>query len=552
MKKRVRIYKRKDKMQGGGPVANNTQDSNIDPIPEERSKNFSSWLQKSAVMGAEREEQKKYEEFLKSMSKGGNTSAIPGYQRGGSMLSPGATLEDTTKNDTHLAYFEQAYNKSQDSNNGFFGNLGTLTGAAAGVFSQPDTYTYRGDTVNPFGEGVDMTGMDITGIEPGKNGRHRTMTYNATGEPTTSRTSGPGMTQEQVWNDTNITDDQYENFMGGNQNDAFSNAWYKMQQGTSEQMQEGGELPTADELEAQQFLVYQNWLQSNPEMFKAEQRRTGPPEKGGTTIPLENYYRNTDQYLSWAESNMVDPWIYTNPESRQKSFDFLSNQPKMQKGGQLRKAQNGLEPITDDCPEGYEKDAMGNCVPMMLTENGVNNGIEVNPQPEGTNWWDPIPGAPEAPALPAFSTADNPDNLSQDLTTQGTLDLQKQSKFKTFDQNNPYVKGEAIPAAMNAIAWMGEGDERNQSEQDLRQRISDPFNIYRTAGADRGDYMANVPGFGNELKPDDHTRWGRDTKVAQDGAEIQGGGMNMGDETEMSEEEIQRLLAQGYKLEFLD
>jgi hypothetical protein len=59
--------------------------------------------------------------------------------------------------------------------------------------------------------------------------------------------------------------------------------------------------------------------------------------------------------------------------------------------------------------------------------------------------------------------------------------------------------------------------------------------------------MANVPGFGNELKPDEHTRWGRDTKVAQDGGE-----MSVGQETELSDEEIQRLLAQGYKLEFLD
>jgi hypothetical protein len=480
MKKRVRVYKPKAQMKNGGQTANNTQDSKLDPIPQQRAGKFQDWLQNSAITGAEREQKKQYEELLKSMSKEGNPYAIPGYAGGGTMLSPGAYDEGSImKDDTHLAYFQQAYNKSQDSTKDFMGNVGTLTGAAAGVMGMPDVYKYKGDTVNPFGEGVDMTGMEITGIEEGKNKRHRTMKYTATGTP-----SEPGITQEQAWNDPNMTDQQYENFMGGQDErkhpklndawlktkqgignaanatgDAFQNAWWKMQQGRPEQMQFGGE---------------------------------------------------------------------------------------------------------NDCPAGYKKDYKGQCVNRITGEpladdapSLENPGLE---NPFGQKPPNPLTGETpmgfdatgeqyENTGLVTGDAGQNPD-LNSGLETQGELDLTRQSKLKTFDQMNPYVKGEVMPAAMNAIAWLGEGDERAQAKADLEKRISDPFNVYRTMGADRGDRMANVPGFGNELKPDEHTRWGRDTKVAQDGMEV--GGMNIGDEQEMSDEEIQRLLAQGYKLEFLD
>jgi hypothetical protein len=547
MKKRVRVYKRKQQMKNGGPTANITQDSQLDPIPEQRTNKFSSWLQNSAVMGAEREKQKQYEEFLKSMSKGGAPSAIPGYAGGGSMLSPGAYDEGSMmKENTHLAFYQDAYNKDQKSTENFMGDLGTIGATTAGIMGQPDVYKYEGDTVNPFGEGVDMTGMEITGIEEGKNKRHRTMKYNATGTP-----SAPGKTQEEAWNDPNMTDEQYESFMGGDErkhpklNDAwlktkqgignaadktgnaFQNAWYKMQQGRPEQMQDGG--------------------QDCPVGYKKD-------FKGQCVSQI------TGEPMADEAPSLENPGL-ENP--------FAQKQPN---------------PLTGETPMGF--DATG----KQYENNGIGNFGDAGQNPED----------------------------GSGLKTQGELDLVKQSKLKTFDENNPYAKGELIPAVGNAIAWIGEGDERVQNEQRLRKKISDPFNVYRTMGADRGDRMANVPGFGNELKPDDHTRWGRDTKVAQDGIDVRkedtnrwgemlngmsnddirskmpympkawdiitqptvdpaswdrnfgqnidivndyqqrlmqeqdGGGVNIGDEQEMSDEEIQRLLAQGYQLEFID
>ena len=69
--------------------------------------------------------------------------------------------------------------------------------------------------------------------------------------------------------------------------------------------------------------------------------------------------------------------------------------------------------------------------------------------------------------------------------------------------------------------------------------------LFQAEASDRGDYLANVPGIGDHLKPDQHTRMGFDTKVAQDGYQV-------GDELQLRQDQIEQLIADGYQLEYLD
>jgi hypothetical protein len=59
-----------------------------------------------------------------------------------------------------------------------------------------------------------------------------------------------------------------------------------------------------------------------------------------------------------------------------------------------------------------------------------------------------------------------------------------------------------------------------QAEKDFRRKVSDVFETHDVAGSDRGDYMVNVPGVGSDFRPDEHTRMGYNTKIAQIGIEI--------------------------------
>lgn len=60
---------------------------------------------------------------------------------------------------------------------------------------------------------------------------------------------------------------------------------------------------------------------------------------------------------------------------------------------------------------------------------------------------------------------------------------------------------------------------RLDRENQLKRQFSDVYNFNDVTGSDRGDYMANVPGVGDFFRPDDHTRMGYNTKIAQDGGE---------------------------------
>lgn len=178
-----------------------------------------------------------------------------------------------------------------------------------------------------------------------------------------------------------------------------------------------------------------------------------------------------------------------------------------------------------------------------------NYGVPPNPtgfeptvldDPQGTPF-----GDRELITLPENQPQVEPALADRDISETGSLELTKQNKLQTMMQNNPYGVYQGLNAGVNALSYLAEGRDRKKVEEQLRERVSNVHRFYNPQGADRGDYMTNVPGMGDFLKPDQHTLMGYGTKVARDG-------MQVNNEMELSEQEIQNLLAQGYELDYLD
>lgn len=135
-----------------------------------------------------------------------------------------------------------------------------------------------------------------------------------------------------------------------------------------------------------------------------------------------------------------------------------------------------------------------------------------------------------------------------DYTTGATSDETKKSKGRFgsigMDPRNTN-KAQAMIAGMNVLTAFGSMDEAAAEKKRLEQKQSDVFQNFATVGSDRGDYLANAPGIGINFRPDQHTRMGYNTKIAQEGLEVDS-------ELELTEEQINDLIAQGYNLEYLD
>jgi hypothetical protein len=142
-----------------------------------------------------------------------------------------------------------------------------------------------------------------------------------------------------------------------------------------------------------------------------------------------------------------------------------------------------------------------------------------------------VPGGPDDPMMEGERGSAN------DRGSFGSIGM---------DPRNTNIAQGAIAGMRLAEGLFSMGD-RMREEEKLKARFSNVFETHGTAGTDRGDYMVNVPGVGDPLKPNQHTRMGYNTKIAQDG-----GAYEIDDELELTEEQINNLVAQGYNLEYLD
>jgi len=207
----------------------------------------------------------------------------------------------------------------------------------------------------------------------------------------------------------------------------------------------------------------------------------------------------------------------------------------------------------------------GNTNGMLYAQDGLSylgKGVFVNGQYDWQN-----PQDINRPYAPQFNIADESQNSPFNKQTidpaydptnyqAAPNDMQEFvpggpndpfAKEQTQGSENPYFFPQAVIAGTKAVAgFKNRLDTNSQQEYDAKQ-FSDVFNYNDVAGSDRGDYMANVPGIGDFLKPDQNVRKGYNTKTAQDGGEY-----NVDDEVELSEAQINNLIAQGYNLEYLD
>jgi hypothetical protein len=108
------------------------------------------------------------------------------------------------------------------------------------------------------------------------------------------------------------------------------------------------------------------------------------------------------------------------------------------------------------------------------------------------------------------------DPMKKDKKGKGIFGMGDPNKSNAQHQNE--AKG-AITVMKGITGLAGYRDMRKR-EEDIKRRMSDVFQTHDTAGADRGDYMVNVPGVGSNFRPDEHTRMGYNTKMAQIGIEI--------------------------------
>jgi len=173
---------------------------------------------------------------------------------------------------------------------------------------------------------------------------------------------------------------------------------------------------------------------------------------------------------------------------------------------------------------------------MMLPEEDTETFDKVfGKQPNIEDSYTTYPGAGEDLPNEADYTTGSTPNEKKDKGKFGSIGM---------DPRNTN-KAQAMIAGMNVLTAFGSMDEAAAEKKRLAEKQSDVFQNFATVGSDRGDYLANAPGIGTNFRPDETTRMGYNTKIAQEGIEIDS-------ELELTEEQINELIAQGYNLEYLD
>ena len=543
MKKKVRVYAGggtvpycyggatlPNKAMGGQPPM--TQDSDLnDNIPGQKTSSFLDFLKVSTEQGVINEQikqqkaaMKEQEKMLKAMAQDPNSMqpmqpmAQDGYSQqpgsepshlDGRYIRPGATgSENEMKLDPNLSAWMGAYQNSSSAD--WQTPMNTLYRGAQEVAMTPEQFKMElpegVDQRNFFEQYVDedyqnptLSEFSVTGYE--KKGRNRVLKYHATGDQKLAGTP-PAYEGEPV-QDPNVAMEE-----------------------NRQSREDVGNILNEDP-NAENLVPGVNQNNSIWDM---------PSYGNSPTPPVDpNYVPNQNQDLNKFIKN------------NQGLFDAIGN---FQRGGYMPKAQEGLNGVwfPDSNPQMYGSEWMqdpnnfgqnpdlGTTHGSMDWLNNLNQGI--------ANQTGNPDAAPEYDPLGVDSNA--PDEL-QDRTVEedGEIFLKRQSRFKTADQNNPYLATQASIAGMQLATNIGNLDDRFAQEAGIRERVSNVHRTFGTKGADRGDYMANVPGMGDFLKPNQHTRMGYDTKVAQDGAQI-------GEEMDLRQDEIEALIAQGYELEYLD
>ena len=513
MKKKVRVYGfggtpqykcggEHKTMEAGGPV-NQTQDSTDDNVPQQKTGNFVDWLRNSTEASLFKQSVEQQQNLIRGIAQDGYSmmkTNIPEHLEWNRNLQPGATTENYgRKKDPNAGLWAAAMENNKPN---WEDPLNTMTNMVTQVFSKPDKWELdlkKGQKQIDLFQDYNQEGyatpqlstLDVTGVK--KKGNKRTLTYNATG--TQNYLGNQQQPNGKTYYGQPEVKEATHNPQPYNSSDLNPNTVHGQMNFMNDLNQEVNQKNAVNYLQIPGFdgnpfsikkdALDQSWAEKNPELIKM----LGTFALGGG-LPKAQY------------GNFPDLSSFV---TQSQDYNLMNQYP----------------PIADPSTTHGMMDFMHN----MNTEVAQNTGTQA-----------PQYGAMQTPVAPLGD---------RNISEQGELDLKKVSKWKQAQENNPYLASQTMIAGMQLLGNIGGMDERAAQEAAIRERVSNVHRLYGTQGEDRGDYMVNTPGVGDFLKPDQHTRMGYNTKVAQMGYQIN-------DEVDLSEEEIQKLIAQGYDLEYLD
>lgn len=488
MKRKVRVHGfYLPKHQEGGNIKQ-TQDSNDSNVANQQNIMFSNWLKNT-------NEEALYKQNLELLQ-----NQIRGIAQGGiTMRFNNVPYEKPPINGDNEAWIQHAEKNKPN----MFKDLNVLGNNIGNIFSRPDKYVMDEKSHDLFKDRYNIEGYNnpvlksFTVDNITKNGKKRTINYTANG---TQEYVGFPKTENSgnSINSNNITEDPSKKITPNYLNSEDNNDPHG----------------------------YMNFIEGlNNKVNNANPTYTFPSEKPFNFNP----------------SIFDRSWQEKNPEL----FKMLGT---FKYGGNLPKAQNGNFPYNGSFVNLYQDYNLLNKYPENVNSNlstthgymdflhNLNTDVAQNTGTENPQY--------DAMGVKSDSKQDN-SKTNLDLTEKGSIDLKKVSKFKQATDANPYLMSDSILAGMHLLSNIGNADERAAEEKAIRERVSNVHRLYGTQGADRGDYMVNAPGVGDFLKPDQHTRMGYNTKIAQDGYQIN-------DELDLSDEEIQDLINKGYTFDMLD
>ena len=132
--------------------------------------------------------------------------------------------------------------------------------------------------------------------------------------------------------------------------------------------------------------------------------------------------------------------------------------------------------------------------------------------------YDPQLMAPGEGVLQNNTATDPFDKSSDGIPNSGFGSNPMNSFGKSNAEHQNQAQG-AI-ATMKGITGLAGYADKRKREKEIKNRMSDVFETHDIQGSDRGDYMANAPGVGGNFRPDELTRMGYNTKIAQEGGSL--------------------------------
>jgi hypothetical protein len=648
MKKKCRVYKKTGNtpkhLQKGGPAM--TQDSQQDPVYEQRNANFLNFLKttsQDAVAKQQLDQQKKmtrgYAEDGQEQKDKKDGTYIPEYLDKGNITRPGAKMNDYgyLDNSNMNAFIGDYQNSRPDWGGSFFGLLGAANKTKKNMFKMEleDGQTQQNFFKDPTDIDYDQTSLDkldFTGYKKaGKRGKDRILSYTAEGtskyipgqrqkawdaskgildvakkegdfNPTPGSQYGGGIYKAQdgisdallrpigYQQDVNnslsnfVGEENYNNALNSVDNIAKDlNIPIQLNQPWNEALENTGNYLYDKASDFTNWLGFQDGGQPSPEemaMMQAQQAQAPqqPQEQqtdeiiGQVQQALEGGAQPQEVMMQLLQSGMP-------PESVAQVFIQLGMPQEQvvqaieQVMAQGQEQAQGPQPSEEEMMAMQQQQQMGAPAPPMMQTGGQDSYSIYDGQLQkaqyGDEYGDEYGQGTNRDGNNMYGSRDysnNPmnqmntahgymdflknintpkeENDDRQVTEDGEIYLKKQGRFKQAWNDNANF-GRNTNNLMQMATNIGNLGENKQKKLDAKERMSNVHRRFAVGPQDRGDYASNAFGFGDNLKMDQKTRMGYDTKVAQ-------GGMQVNDEMELTEEQINQLISQGYQLEYLD